>query len=60
MLVASRVAMAMLKYVKIQPCKSVNPSTLSDKDIEAAQKSIAKAVSVVTEKSRVVDNTIHT
>ena len=42
----------MLKYVKIEPRKSVNPSILSPKDIEAAQKSVAKAVSDVAEKSK--------
>ena len=42
--------MAMLKYVKIEPRKSCNSSILSQKDIEAAQKSIANAVSVAAEK----------
>ena len=42
--------MAMLKYVNIQPRKSCNSLILSQKDIEAAQKSIANAVSVAAEK----------
>jgi len=41
--------MVMLKCVKIEPCESINPSILSQQDIEA---SIAKAVSIVTEKSK--------
>ena len=44
--------MAMLKYVKVAPRKSCSPSILSQKDIEAAQKSIANAVSVAAEKSQ--------
>ena len=40
----------MLKYVEIEPCRSCNPSILSQKDIDAAQKSIANAVSVAAEK----------
>ena len=41
--------MAMLKYVKVEPRKSCNPSILSKGDIDAAQKSIASAAS---EKSK--------
>jgi len=42
-------AMAMLKYVKVEPRKNCNPSILSKGDIEAGQKSIASAAS---EKSK--------
>ena len=45
-------AMEMLKYVKTEPCRSCNPSILSQKDIEATQKLIVNAVSVVAEKSQ--------
>ena len=43
--------MAMFKYVKREVRPSFKPSILSQKDIEAAQKSTANAVSTVAEKS---------
>ena len=42
----------MLKYVKIEPRRSCNPLILSQKDIKAAQKSIANAVSLAAEKTQ--------
>ena len=42
----------MLKYVKREVRPSGNSSFLSQKDIEAAQKSIANAVSTAAEKSQ--------
>ena len=44
--------MAMLKYVKRELRQSCNPSILSQKDIKAAQKSIADTVSTAAEKSQ--------
>ena len=44
--------MAILKYVKVAPRKSCSPSILSQKYIKSAQKLIANAVSVATEKSQ--------
>ena len=44
--------MAMLKYVKIGPHKSCNPSVLSQKHIKDAQKFIANTVSVTANKSQ--------
>lgn len=44
--------MAMLKYIKKEVRPSCNQLILSQKDIEAAQKSIINAVSIATEKSQ--------
>ena len=44
--------MAMLKYVKVAPRKSCNPSILSQRDIEYAQKSVTNVVSAAEEKSQ--------
>ena len=46
------VGMAMLKYVKREARSSCNSPLLSQKDIEAAQKSISKAEAEAVEKSQ--------
>jgi len=44
--------MAMLKYVKIEPCKNCNPSILTKRDIDATQNSIATAASAKSKTGR--------